>query len=128
MAHFDKRMDSKLLSILLDVDSDGAEKVLKALLELSFVKKFIGSKPIKCTLHDEMDELINKHAWNSLDIRGEERERLTQKVLNLYYLPRINEFVQRRIEDLGQQNRDLLNLKTQTTLLRNLQLESCIIF
>lgn len=113
MAHIDRRMDEKLLSILLDIDDDKSKEVMSNLLELSFVKEFLGSLPVKCTLHDEMSVLVNKYAWEFLDISGEERKRLTRKVICEYYLPRIS--------SIRQQKTGLLQLDTQTTLLQNVR-------
>jgi tetratricopeptide (TPR) repeat protein len=109
MAHIDRRIDSGLLSILLEIDSDKAEKELKKLISLPYVKEFIGSEVLRCTLHDEMSVLVNKHAWQYLDISGEERKRITRKIVDHYYHPSINE--------LRQQKQDLLQLEGQTSLL-----------
>jgi len=116
MAQFDRRFDSKLLSLLLDEDIGIAEKELQNLLSLPFVKEFIGSEKPKCTLHDEMRDLVNKHAWHSLDISGEERKRITRKVIEHYYYP--------SIELLKQRNQELLQRESQATLLDNLQARS----
>jgi Flp pilus assembly protein TadD len=89
MAHIDRRMDSKLLSMLLNIDEGKSEEYLKALMEYSFIKVYIGSAPLKITLHDEMRELVNKHAWRYVDIRGEKRKELTEKVIEQYYQPQI---------------------------------------
>ncbi len=79
MAHIDRRMDKELLSLLLGVDEGQGGEILRLLIEFSFVKNFVGVDPPKCVLHDEMRELVNKHAWQYLDISGEERKRLTSK-------------------------------------------------
>ena len=112
MAHLDRRMDSQLLSVLLDVDDDKAGEYLQELLNLPFVKEYIGSDPPKCTLHDEMRELVKRHAWQYLDISGEERDRLTHKVIDQYYVP--------RIEFLKQKKLNLLS-KSRATLLQSAQ-------
>lgn len=108
MAHLDRRMDNKLLSILLEGEG-GFNEYFQELKNLSFVKEYIGSAPSKCTLHDEMRNLVNKHAWNYLDISGDERKRLTQKVIDKYYQPEIN--------SLKQKKQELLR-ETQTSLLQ----------
>lgn len=112
MAHIDRRMDSKLLSVLLDVEEDKAEENLEELLQLPFVKEYVGASPKKCALHDEMCVLVKKHAWKPLDISGEERKRLTQKVIEKYYLPNIGL--------LKKQKQDLLQ-ETQSNLLQDVE-------
>jgi tetratricopeptide (TPR) repeat protein len=113
MAQVDRRTDAQMLSILLNMGATQAEDLMKSLMDLSFVKEFVGSIPPKCTLHDEMVVLVNKYAWEFLDISGEERKRLTQKVVEQYYLP--------RIDSIKQGKQDLLKLDSQATLLQNIQ-------
>jgi tetratricopeptide (TPR) repeat protein len=60
-----------------------------------------------------MAELVNKYDGEYLDISGEERKRLTQKVVEQYYIPRIN--------SINQQKQNLLKLDSQVTLLQNVQ-------
>ena len=110
MAHIDRRMDSKLLSVLLDVDEEWAAASLEELLSLPFVKEYVGTFPKKCALHDEMQKLVEKHAWQYLDISGEERKRLTRKAIEQYYLPHI---------DLLKQQQQILLLEARTTLLQD---------
>jgi len=112
-AHIDRRIDGRLLSILLDIDDNLADEILKEFLRFSFVKEFIGSKPQKCTLHDEMRILVDKHAWRYLDMTGEERRQISRKAINQYYRPRIIEMKQKKQE--------ILRLNTQTTLLQDVQ-------
>jgi tetratricopeptide (TPR) repeat protein len=108
MAHIDRRMDSRLLSVLLDIDDDKAENYLQELLQLPFVKEYIGSVPPKCTLHDEMRELVKRHAWLYLDISGEERNRLTHAVIERYYIPRIELLKQKKLNLLSGAHATLL--------------------
>jgi tetratricopeptide (TPR) repeat protein len=112
MAHIDRRMDSRLLSVLLDIDDKKAERYLQELIKLPFVKEYIGSKPQKCTLHDEMRELVKRHAWQYLDINGAERNRLTRKVVEQYYIP--------RVDLLKQKKTDMVTV-SHTNLLRDTQ-------
>jgi len=107
MAHIDRRMDCKLLSLLLDIDERKGDEIFKQLVNLPFVKEYIGTDPLKCALHDEMRELVNRHAWPALDIGGEERIRLTRKVIAHHYQP--------QIDYLSRQNQILLQ-KTQISL------------
>lgn len=113
MAQINRRTDAQMLSVLLNFDATEAEVLMKSLLDLSFVKEFVGSMPPKCTLHDEMAVLVNKYAWEYLDISGEERKRLTEKVVDQYYLQRINSIRQRK--------QDLLKQESQATLLQNVE-------
>jgi tetratricopeptide (TPR) repeat protein len=113
MAQLDRRMDTELLSILLDMNITEAEQAMTELLKLSFVKEFVGSLPSRCTLHDEMSVLVNKYAWQYLDISGEERKHLTRKVIQQYYEP--------RIRTVKQQKQDFLRLDQQITLLQDVQ-------
>lgn len=108
MAHIDRRMDSRLLSLLLDIDDDKAENYLQELMQLPFVKEYIGSIPPKCSLHDEMRELVKRHAWDYLDISGEERNRLTRTVIEQYYIPRIDLLKQKKMNLLSGSRSTLL--------------------
>ena len=108
MAHIDRRMDSNLLSILLDIKNNEAENYLQALLQLPFVKEYIGSIPKKCTLHDEMCKLVKQHAWKYLDISGVERNHLTRKVIEQYYIPLIGGLKQKRQYLLSESRATLL--------------------
>jgi tetratricopeptide (TPR) repeat protein len=112
MAHIDRRMDSRLLSVLLNVDEDKAEENLAELLQFPFVKEFVGTHPKKCALHDEMRALVRKHAWEHLDPSGAEREKLTRKVIEKYYLPRIEAFKKKK--------QDMLQV-SQSTLLQDVE-------
>jgi tetratricopeptide (TPR) repeat protein len=113
MAHLDRRMDGQLLSLLLGISSTEAEELLNSLLQLPFVKEFVGSIPPKCTLHDEMSILVNKYAWQYLDVSGEERRKLTEMVIQQYYEP--------LIKAIKQQKKDLLQLDQQSTILQAVQ-------
>ncbi|MCA2002091.1 MAG: ATP-binding protein, partial [Chloroflexi bacterium] len=87
MAHIDRRMDARLLSVLLGMDEEEAARNLEEIVRFSFVKEFVGVKPKKCVLHDEMNRLVKAHAWQYLDISGVERRGLTEKAIEKYYLP-----------------------------------------
>ncbi len=91
MAHISRRNDVEILSVLLDVTREEAHRILEQLAELSFVKY----NPVtgSCMLHDEMKNLVNKHAWPYVDPTGDVRKRLTQKIIGQYYQPRLNELV-----------------------------------
>ena len=108
MAQIDRRMDSRLLSVLLSIDDAKAEEILQELLDLPFVKEYIGSVPKKCTLHDEMREMVRKHAWDRLDALGTERKSLTRKVIDNYYLPHIEFLKQKKLRVLGDSRTTLL--------------------
>jgi tetratricopeptide (TPR) repeat protein len=110
MAHIDRRMDARLLATLLGLDESKANENLREILMFPFIKEFVGVIPKKCALHDEMKELVKKHAWKDLDSSGMEREQLTRKAIDSYYLPRIKEF--------KKQKQDLLK-ETQSTLLQD---------
>lgn len=112
MAHIDRRMDARLLATLLGLDESKANENLREILMFPFIKEFVGVVPKKCALHDEMKELVKKHAWKDLDSSGVEREQLTRKVIDGYYLPRIKEF--------KRQKQDLLK-ESQSTLLQDVE-------
>jgi tetratricopeptide (TPR) repeat protein/AAA+ ATPase superfamily predicted ATPase len=112
MAHVDRRMDSRLLSMLLDVSEADAEKSLEQMIQFPFVKEYVGSLPKKCALHDEMCKLVKVHAWEYLDINGTQRQHLTRKVIEKYYLP--------RIESLKKQKQNFLR-ESQSTLLQDVE-------
>lgn len=113
MAQLERRMDSHLLSILLNMDGAGAEQAMSALARLTFTKEFVGAVPAKYTLHDEMSVLVNKYAWQFLDRSGEERIRITRKAIKEYYFSRINE--------IKQQKKKLLQQEKQTSILQDVQ-------
>ena len=111
MAHIGRRNNAHILSVLLDVPLPEAQALVQQLTELSFVKynPYTGS----CLLHDEMKNLVNKHAWPYVDPMGEVRQGLARKIITHYYEPRINELTQQikaRIEsDKGPIHRSLIS-------------------
>lgn len=108
MAHIDRRMDASLLSILLGMEEDEAARNLEKIIRFPFVKEFVGVKPKKCVLHDEMNRLVKAHAWQYLDISGAERRGLTEKAIEKYYLPRIGEFRKQKQELLRETHSTLM--------------------
>jgi tetratricopeptide (TPR) repeat protein len=108
MAHIDRRMDGRLLAELLDMDETKANENLVEILRFPFIKEFVGATPKKCALHDEMKELVKKHAWKDLDTSGAERKQLTRKAVEKYYLPRIKEFKKQKQELLKESQSTLL--------------------
>jgi tetratricopeptide (TPR) repeat protein len=94
MAHISRRSDVHLLSVLLDTQSDqlDAEELMRQLTELSFVR--YNPATGNCTLHDEMKNLINEHAWPYVDPTGDVRRKLARKTITNYYEPRIGELAQ----------------------------------
>ncbi len=89
-------MDAEIISTLQGITTSKAAEILKSLVKHSFVKEVLESDPPTCTLHDEMHLLVNKYAWLSLDITGEERRRLAKKVIESYYLLHIKSLRQVR--------------------------------
>jgi tetratricopeptide (TPR) repeat protein len=108
MAHIDRRMDSRLLAVLLGVSESQAEENLAEILQFPFVKEFVGSSPRRCALHDEMRQMVNKHAWQLIDPKGAERGRLTHKVIDNYYLPRIKALKKQKLDLLFESQSNLL--------------------
>lgn len=89
MAHISRRSDACLLSALLDIPTPDAQELMRQLTELSFVR--YNPTTGNCTLHDEMKNLINEHAWPYVDPTGDVRRKLARKVITDYYEPRIGE-------------------------------------
>lgn len=89
MAHISRRNDARILSVLLDIPIPDAEELVRQLSELSFVK--YNPRSGNCMLHDEMKNLVNKHAWPYVDPTGDVRRGLARKVITDYYEPRIRE-------------------------------------
>ena len=101
MAHVSRRTDARLLSVLLsgvgfpacqDVPLPEARALMYQLTDLSFVK--YNPTTGNCMLHDEMKNLVNRHAWPYVDPTGDVRRRLTRRVIEDYYKPRIGELAQ----------------------------------
>jgi tetratricopeptide (TPR) repeat protein len=89
MAHISRRIDAQVLAALLDVQMPDAQELMQQLADLSFIKH----NPVtgNCMLHDEMKNLINRHAWPYVDPTGDVRRKLARKVITSYYEPRISE-------------------------------------
>ena len=83
MAQVTKRFDREMLTILLGLQPDGAEKLSEEVTGLSFVR----SNPANqiCGLHDEMRRLVNRYVWPWIDPDGTSRRNLFEKVLQEYY-------------------------------------------
>ncbi len=98
MSHISRRTNAHVLSILLDISMAEAHELLEQLTELSFVRH----NPItgNCTLHDEMKNLINKHAWPYVDPAGDVRRKLAGEIIAKYYEPRLHELTQQTREKL----------------------------
>ena len=89
MAHVSRRMDARILSVLLDIPIPDAQALMQQLTDLSFVK--YNPSTGNCMLHDEMKNLVNKHAWPYVDPTGDVRRGLARRVIADYYEPRIGE-------------------------------------
>ncbi len=87
MAHISRRNDARILSILLDLPMSKAEALIGQLADLSFVR--YNPMTGNCTLHDEMKNLVNQHAWPYVDPTGDVRRKLARQVITDYYTPRI---------------------------------------
>lgn len=89
MAHISRRTDARVLAALLDIETSDAQELMQQLAALSFIKH----NPMtgNCMLHDEMKNLINRHAWPYVDPTGDVRRKLARKVIASYYEPRISE-------------------------------------
>jgi len=93
MAHINRRNNADILSALLDISPAEAQELVQQLAALSFVK--YNPHTDSCLLHDEMKNLVNKHAWPYVDPMGEVRRKLAQKIIAHYYEPRINDLTQK---------------------------------
>jgi tetratricopeptide (TPR) repeat protein len=89
MAHISRRSNARIMSVMLDLSLGEARALQEPLIELSFVR--YNPTTGNFTLHDEMKNLINKHAWPYVDPQGEVRRQLAQRVIEGYYEPRIAE-------------------------------------
>lgn len=89
MAHISRRNDASILSALLDLSPAGAEALVQSLAELTFVK--YNPATGSCMLHDEMRNLVNRHAWAYIDPARDVRLKLTHRVIDVYYEPRIQQ-------------------------------------
>jgi len=89
MACINRRHNAEILSTLLDIPSAQAETLLDALSRLPFVK--YNPTTASCMLHDEMKNLINRHAWTYIDPTFEVRRRLARQVIEAYYEPHIRQ-------------------------------------
>jgi tetratricopeptide (TPR) repeat protein len=89
LAHISRRCDARILSVLLDLPALEAQELMQQLADLSFVR--YNPTTGNCTLHDEMKNLVNKHAWPYVDPTGDVRRNLARKVITDYYKPRIDE-------------------------------------
>jgi tetratricopeptide (TPR) repeat protein len=89
MAHVSRRTDARVLAALLDIQTSDAQELMQELADLSFIKH----NPMtgNCMLHDEMKNLINRHAWPYVDPTGDVRRKLARQVITRYYEPRISE-------------------------------------
>jgi tetratricopeptide (TPR) repeat protein len=92
MAHVNRRSDARTLATLLDVPESYAQELMEQLAALSFVRH--NPTTGNCMLHDEMRNLVNRHAWPYVDPTGDVRCKLTRRVIEDYYEPRINELAQ----------------------------------
>ena len=92
MAHVSRRTDARILSALFEIPMPEAQELMHRLAELSFVKY----NPItgNCMLHDEMKNLVNRHAWPYVDPTGDVRGKLVRGVIARYYEPRISKLAQ----------------------------------
>ena len=89
LAHISRRSNARILSALLDVPMSEAQELMPQLADLSFVR--YNPATGNCTLHDEMKNLVNEHAWPYVDPTGDVRRKLAHKVITDYYGPRIDE-------------------------------------
>jgi len=92
MAHVSRRTDARILSVLLDIPVPDVQVLMGQLTDLSFVKH--NPTTGNCMLHDEMKNLVNRHAWPYVDPTGDVRRRLTRQAIEGYYKPRIGELAQ----------------------------------
>lgn len=92
MAHIHRRNNAEILAALLDISPPEAKRLVRDLAALSFVR--YNPSTGSCLLHDEMKNLVNKHAWPYVDPTRAVRRRLTRKVIARYYEPRITALMQ----------------------------------
>ncbi len=99
MAHVHRRSDAHILSALFEMSLSDAQRLVQQLADLAFVKYNPATQ--SCMLHDEMKNLVNAHAWPYMDPTGEIRRELTRKIIDTYYVPRIDELARRGKAQLG---------------------------
>ena len=94
LAHIGKRCDVRLLTVMLGISVEEAQNVVQQLAALPFVKYHMTTIGPTCKLHDEMNQLVNVHVWPYLDPTGQVRQKLTRKVIERYYVPRLSELTE----------------------------------
>ncbi len=104
MAHISRRVDVDILATLLNLSQLEAEDLLSQLAELSFVR--YNSLTGSCMLHDEMRNLVNRYAWPYVDATGDMRRKLTLRVIEEYYAPRIQALAEQNKPSLESEGRE----------------------
>jgi tetratricopeptide (TPR) repeat protein len=101
-----------LLSRLMDISADEAEKVVKRLLDLSFVKSPRGARQL-FFLHDEMYDLVERNIWLVDWPDYAEQARLDRRIVEWYT---------EQIESLNEQIKVAPDRRVWSDLRRNQQL------
>ena len=86
MAHFHRRIDESILSLLLQQSTSEITTLMQNLSRFSFIKYRppFENYPRSCTLHDEMRKMVNQYVWPIADRIGGYRQKLNRKIIDYY--------------------------------------------
>ena len=92
LAYFNRRYDSKILRIAMEtvepISEQEVNDITNQIIPMVFVRRSMLSN--NGGLHDEACNLINKHAWPTVDPGKALRIKATTAVINSYYLSEID--------------------------------------
>ncbi len=84
MSLLDRHNDPDLLAKLMDIERGEAERILRELAKLPFVKIPYSSDEKCCVLHDEMRELVKQYVWPVIDPWGAYRRDILGHLQGIY--------------------------------------------
>jgi len=103
MAYLRRRFNDDILQITLEVTPEQAQKISAELRHFPFFRPRSGRRDY--ALHDVMRDLVVLHSWPIVDPHGLQRRRLAQRVVEQYYVPRI-ESLEKQIQDIRSREGD----------------------
>lgn len=130
LAYLNRRYDPSILQLALDIDDEAQlNSIIEELKTLVFVRQSMTGGGI--LLHDEAERLVREHAWPVVDPDCRLRRSLAQKVIDQYYLPKIDsltktvqEILARRVEQrVAAPEQDSPSIPDEQWLKRELQME-----
>lgn len=131
MSYLDRRYDPKILQLTMKIDNDEELNALvKELQNMVFVRKSMITE--EGLLHDEVKRLIRKHVLHVVDPTDDIRKEIVQKVIDEYYLPKIqdlNDIVRKKSTESAEykledpENRVLNPIPDENWLKQELQVE-----